>query len=138
MEYASNICMGPVQVIAGACYAPSCLLSSSRASDLACSLLWSSGLVQFDPLPPPSPALSFLLICSSPIPDPAPPRISCFQCSFCFTPPALNPVLNPKPRSPFHPTSHHVPLFYFHPYAFLPKPMPISLDPVMFLSILIH
>ena len=42
------------------------------------------------------------------------------------------------PRSPFHSTSHHVPLFYFRSYVFLPEPMPVSLDPAMFLSILIR
>ena len=70
------------------------------------------------------PALSFLFIHSSPVPDPIPPHVSCFRCSFCFMSPALNPVLNPKPRSLFHPTSHHIPLFYFHPYAFCLNPCP--------------
>ena len=124
----------PTRRIKRWCYAPSHLPSSGRASDPARSLLRSTGPARFNPFPP---ALSFLLIRSSPVPNPVPPHVSCFRCSFCFMSPTPNPVPNPEPRSPFRSTSHHIPLFYFRPYAFLPEPMPVSLDPVMFLSILI-
>ena len=49
--------------VMGSCYAPSHLPSSGQASDLARSLLQSSGLARFGPL---SPALLFLLIRSYP------------------------------------------------------------------------
>ena len=88
------------------------------------------------------PLLYHLCLVNIPIPDPVPPHVSCFRYSFCFMFPILIPIPNPKPQtpnpkprapnpepqSPFCFTSHHVPLFYFRSYAFLPKPMPISLN----------
>ena len=94
---------------------PSHLLSSGQASELAHSLLRSSGLARFDPL---SPALSFLLICSYSHSWSHSPHVSCFRYSFCFMIPVPNPCS--EPRTPICSTSHHIPLVLFlFPVLFL-------------------
>ena len=64
------------------------------------------------------PALSFLLIHSSPVPDPVPPHVSCFRYLSCF----MFPALNPDPHSILlritSPCSIFVPMF------FCPNPCP--------------
>ena len=94
-------------MILGLCYAPSHLLSSSWALDLACSLLRSPGPARFGPL---SPALSFLFICSYPHSWSCSPMHFMFLIFVCFMFSVPHP--RSKPRTPipvpFHFTSHTV------------------------------
>ena len=95
------------------CYAPSHLPSSSRASDLACSLLWFSGLARFAPL---SPALSFLLIRSYPCSWFHSPTRFMFPIFVLFHVPRPDPIPIPNPRSVLlritSPCSIFIPMFF--------------------------
>ena len=90
------------------------------------------GLAHTHPLHRPCSLVSIL------VPDSIPPCISCSEVRFFSCPYPQSPFPNPKPKSRsvlLHITS---PLFYFHFYTIVPEPMPVSPDPVMLSSILIH
>ena len=102
---------------------PSHLPSSGQASELAHSLLRSSGLARFDPL---SPALSFLLICSY--------SHSWSHSPTCFMFPIFVLFHDRRPRSLFW--TPNPDLFHFAPHSSCPisvssivsDPMPVSYD----------
>ena len=96
---------------------PSKLWLSFRSGVQPPTVIWPSSVQSVTPL-----LYHFCLFVHIPVPDSAPPCVSCFRCSFCFMSPAPNPIPNPEPCSVLLCITS--PCSIFVPMLFYPNPCP--------------